>query len=119
MRIKRILIHLVNGLRVAGFATDASIVDYTSRSSVFVPLEWKFNLHIKPSIGLNSLCDQSLPAVGVADVDFDKYGLASLLGDPLIGSNILTLTERSKVSADEECSFQEELIADLSSNTLG
>lgn len=35
-----------------------------------------------------------------------------------MGSNILTLAEGSKVGANEERSFNEELVADLSSNAL-
>jgi hypothetical protein len=119
MSIKSVFINFVDGLGVAGFATDAGIVNYTSSSSVTVTLKWKDNLHVKLSISLNGLCDQSPPAVGLANVDFDKYGLAPLLGNPLMGSNILTLAERPEVSTDEECSFHEELIANLSSNTLG
>ena len=68
LRIERILINLVNRLQVAGLATDAGIVDYTSRSSALIPLERSFDLHIEPSIGLNSLRHQSLPAVSLTNI---------------------------------------------------
>ena len=117
--IERILVNLVDGLRVVGLAADASVVHDTPILSVLRHNECQSDLHIELAIRLHRLRDKGLPAFGLTNIDFYEDGFTALLDNPLMGRNFFPLAKRSEVIAHEKGTFHGELMANLPTNALG